>query len=680
MRAWPFLPLLSGLFLAAGPAVAEGDDIAGITVTAPRLERPLEREPAALTRLEGQDLAPARSGRNLGEVLEAVPGIAVTNRHNFAQGVRLSSRGFGARAAFGIRGLRLRLDGLPLTLPDGQSQVDTVDLDSVVATEIRRGPAAVPYGNAAGGVVDLRTAEGFTGPDGARLALQGGSHGFRKAHLRVADADEAGAWHLAAGDLSQAGHRDQSRVDKRLARLSTTRLLAGGRELRVIVGAMDTPFAEDPGGLTRAQWEADPTAADPDAVTLDAGQRVDQQDAGVIWRDPASLPGEIRARFFASRRDFEQQLPFYFENEGEPAAENRVGYQRAFHGLRLAYGDDGHWGGVPLTALVGLDADRQVDDRVRFVVDEQRRVQEQTVDERQTATATGLFARAGFGLGAATEVTLGLRLDRLRLAVDDRHGGAADESGTRSFTEPSGGLGITRQWGAQTLYANVTTAFESPTFVELADPDGGGGMNPGLEPQRAVNREVGGRGRLADGAGWEVALFSVRVRGELVPYEQDGRDFYENAGATRRDGLEAGLTLEPGPGWSVRGAATLARYRFTSFEDGAGDYGGNALPGLPAWQGELVVRRGDEAGGVALAVRHHGRSYADNANRERVAPWTVADLRAHRQWGRWRAFAAVENLADADYPANVRINSGPAWYEPAPGRSLRLGVAVDFAR
>lgn len=678
MRVWPLLPCLSALFSA--PVSAEADDASGITVTAPRLERSLEREPAALTRLEGRALAPARSGRNLGEVLEAVPGIAVTNRHNFAQGVRLSSRGFGARSAFGIRGLRLHLDGLPLTLPDGQSQVDTVDLDSVVATEVRRGPASVPYGNAAGGVVDLRTAEGFTGPDGARLALQGGSHGLRKAHLRVADADEAGAWHLAAGDLSQTGHRDQSRVDKRLARFSTTRLLAGGRELRIIAGAMDTPFAEDPGGLTRAQWEADRGAADPDAVTLDAGQRADQQDAGVIWRDPASLPGEIRARLFASRRDFEQQLPFYFENEGEPAAENRVGYQRAFHGLRLAYGDDRRWGGVPVTALVGLDADRQADDRVRFVVDEQRRVQEQTVDERQTATAAGLFARAGFGLGAASEVTLGLRLDRLRLAVDDRHAGSVDDSGSRTFTEPSGGLGITRQWGEQTLYANATTAFESPTFVELADPDGGGGMNPDLEPQRAVNREVGARGPLGDAARWELALYSVRVRNELIPFERAGRDFYENAGSTRREGVEAGLDWAPAAGWSLRAALTAADYRFVDFEDREGnDYGGNELPGLARWRGELVARRDLGPGGLALAARYQGRRFADNANEVRVGPRTVADLRAHWRRGGWRLFAAVENVADVDYPANIRVNNDAGYYfEPAPGRALRVGLAIPL--
>ena len=679
-RHWLFLALLA-LPIAPYPATAVADEtgVTGITVTAPQLERPVEEIPAAVTRLEEEELEPARSGRTLDEVLEAVPGVRFDNRYNFAQGVRVSSRGFGARAAFGIRGLRLQVDGVPLTLPDGQSQVDAVDLDSVIASEVRRGPASVLHGNATGGILDLQTAEGFTGPDGARLTLQGGSHGFRKAYLRAAGAGDGGAWHAAVSDLSQEGHRDQSAVDKRLVRLSTTRLLEAGRELRLIVGAMDTPFAEDPGGLTREEMERDPGMADPDAVTLDAGQRVDQQDVAAIWRDPASLPGEVTARLFASRRDFQQQLPFYFEVAGEPAAENRVGYRRLFYGARLAWSREGRWAGRPVDGLVGLDVDRQADNRERHVVDETRTVREQTVDERQTATSTGLFGRLGMAAGEATGIILGLRLDRLRLAVDDRLPEPADDSGSRTFAEVSGGLGLTRAVGEQTLYANLTTAFESPTFVELADPDGGGGMNPDLEPQRAVNREVGARGPLGDTARWELALYSVRVRNELIPFERAGRDFYENAGSTRREGVEAGLDWASSGGWSLRAAFTAADYRFVDFEDREGnDYGGNELPGLARWHGELVARRDLGPGGVALAVRNQGRRFADNANEVRVAPRTVADLRAHWRRGGWRLFAAVENLADADYPANIRVNNGPGYFEPAPGRTLRLGLAIPL--
>lgn len=646
-------------------------------MTAPRLERPLAETPAAVTRVERDEPA-GRRGLTLDEGLETVPGLFIQNRRNFAQGVRISSRGFGARAAFGIRGLRLRLDGLPLTLPDGQSQVDTIDLDAVTSVEVRRGPASVLYGNATGGVIDIRTAEGFGMPRSPVARLQAGSHGFRKANLRAGGAGDLWAYHLSGTAQAIDGHRAQSASEKRLARASATRLFSGGRELRLIAGAMDTPYAEDPGGLTKDQMAADPTRADADAVLLDAGQEVDQQDLGAIWTDPASLPGELSMRAFASRRDFQQQLPFVF-----PGAENRVGYERLFYGTRLEYADDGTWWGRKVEGVAGVDADRQVDDRVRHVVDATRTVRDQTVDERQTATAAGLFGRLGVAVTGTTGVTLGLRLDRLRLAIDDRLPSPTDDSGARTFTEPSAGLGLTHALGRHTVYANVTTAFETPTFVELADPAGGGGFNPDLEPQKAVNRELGARGPLPGGR-YELALFSVRVRDELVPFERSGRTFYENAAATRRDGVEAGVRLRPLAGWRARAALTVADYRFTEFEDRSGsDFDGNRLPGLPPYHGDLVVRREGARGFAELALRHVGPMYADNANSEETDPFTVADLRAGWHWAlaggrRLSVFGGIDNVTDELYPANVRINTGPAYYEPAPGRTYHAGVEIGF--
>ncbi|MFP4616020.1 MAG: TonB-dependent receptor family protein [Thiohalorhabdus sp.] len=680
----PFSALLAGL-LAMSPAGAQDEEtLEPVTVTAPRLERPLAETPAAVTRVEGEERRAGRPGRTLDEGLEGVPGLYFQNRHNFAQGLRISSRGFGARAAFGIRGLRLRQDGLPLTLPDGQSQVDTVDLDAVESVEVRRGPASVLYGNATGGVIDLRTAEGFAMERSPVVRLQAGSHAMRKANVRAGGTRGDWGYHASATAFAQDGHREQSAAEKYLARGSATGRFAGGRELRLIAGAMDTPFAEDPGGLTREELEADPGQADPDAVTLDAGQSVDQQDLGAVWTDPASLPGELTARAFASRRDFEQQLPFYFEQDGEPAAENRVGYRRWFYGTRLEYADEGTWGAVPVEGVVGVDVDRQEDDRVRHVVDEERTVREQTVDERQTATAAGLFSRVGMAVTDATGITLGLRVDRLRLAIDDHLADPVDDSGARTFTETSVGLGLTHAVGDHTFYANLTTAFESPTFVELADPAGGGGFNPDLEPQRAVNRELGVRGPVGTLGAYDLALFSVRVRDELVPFERDGRTFYENAGATRREGLEAGLELEPAAGWNLRAALTLADYQFTRFRDRAGeDSAGNEIPGLPPYHAGLTLRRSWERGFAEAGLRHAGPTYADNANTAEVDAYTVADLRAGLRWPLpgerlLTLYGGVENLADADYVANVRVNTGPGYFEPAPGRTAYAGVEVGF--
>lgn len=677
------LVVLLGTLADVHPAHAddvEAAELEPVRVTVPRMERDLYGTPAAITRVDEDRLRESRMGVQLEESLARVPGLVLQNRYNFAQGQRISTRGFGARAPFGVRGIRVRVDGFPETLPDGQSQVDSIDLDSATAIDVLRGPSAVLYGNATGGVIDIHTADGRDRVRGPDVRVDGGSHGLRKLATSAGDVHGRWAWHLSGSLLDYDGYRDQSRVEKRLLNARAAREFDGDREFGVVFSALDLPTAEDPGALNAEQVAAAPRQATVNAVALNAGQQVRQQRVGLSWRDSGTFSGDLVARAFHARRDFEQQLPF-------PGA-SLVGFDRAFHGVGLDYSDAAAIGRRPVRYVIGFDADRQVDDRVRHMVDSAGNVGVQTVDERQQATATGVFGQLDVPLADELVLALGLRFDRIRFRIDDHLTDDGDDSGRRSFDEPSSSVGLLWRVGRDhRLYATFSTAFETPTFVEFANPDGSGGFNPDLEPQYAVNREVGARGFLGRDLRYDLSLFSVRTRNEIVSFRLDGndRDFFENAARTERDGIELGLEHFATDWLTLSVAWTWADYRFGDFTDREGnEFDGNRLPGEPR---NVLFAEADwrlpGGGHFTIDARHFGQRYSDNENEREAGSHTLFNARLGRDWriGEARVLGAwigVDNVLDEDYLANVRINAGDGFREPGPGRTWYAGLRWQF--
>lgn len=667
------------LILATLSLPAPADSLDPILITAPRMERNLLDVPAAVDRVDRRAIHQGRAGLTLDEPLRGVPGLFLQNRYNFAQGLRISTRGFGARAPFGIRGIRIRLDGFPETLPDGQSQTDAIDLHSAERIEVIRGPAAVAYGNAAGGVIDITTADGRDAIHGQVLSADLGSDRLRQAGMRLGGSEGEWAHNVSASTLRFDGHRDHSETEIRRFNAKVTRAFGRERELQTVLTLLDNPFTEDPGGLTAAELAADRTAAAPNAEPLDAGQTAEQQRLGLRWRDRAAAGGELTLRGFYTWRDFEQQLPF--------PGSSLLGYQRDFFGLGAEYGNRARFAGRPLNWIVGADLDRQIDDRFRFAVDGDGTVQSRTADERQQATAAGLFVQADLGLTERFDVSVGLRFDRVRFTIDDHLTADGDDSGARRFDETSASLGALYTLApGHRLYANVSTAFETPTFTEFADPDGSGGFNPDIEPQQALNHELGVRGRIGDRLRYDLALFRVDVRDEIVPFQDNGRDFFENAARTERDGIELGLDWIATDRLTLAAAWTWSEYRFERFLDRDGnDFGGNRLPGLPEHLLHVEADWQDADGRFArLDARLVDAVFADNANTVRVDDYAVLNARLGRSWylgggRRLDAWAGLDNLTDTEYIANVRINAGAGrHFEPAPGRSLRAGIEYGF--
>lgn len=680
--------IFSGLTAAGAFSVANAQDDPQsaetvIEVTSPRLIRDLYETPAAVSVVDTPDIREGQQRLQLDESLDTVPGLFFQNRYNFAQNLRLSTRGFGARAPFGIRGIRIQVDGIPYTLPDGQSQIDAVDLDSAQRIEVIRGPSSVQYGNASGGVIDITTARGDGQPPGARLRQDIGSDDYYKTTAQANGVNGNVSGIATMSWLNYKGYRDQSEVEKGLFNGRLSREWDDGQRLTATFNALYTPKAEDPAGLTAAQVEEDRRQATANAERLDSGQEVDQQTLGLLYETPVVGAGDLTVSTFFTRRDFAQQLPF--------PGPSRVAYDRQFYGISSDYQQGSDVAGLPLTWMVGADLHRQVDERRRYLVFFSG-VNGQTQEETQNGTTAAVFAQGDLAVTDRFNLSLGTRFDRLRLSVDDERLQDGDDSGSRTYNEFSGFAGVSyRTAPRQQVYATIGTAFEAPTFTEFANPDGSGGFNPDIEPQQALNREVGVRGGFGDGFSYDLALFSIRVDDEILPFEINNRTFYENAGRTERNGVELGVGWDISYAWRITSALTLADYTLEDFEDEQGNNAdGNRLPGLPREQWVTEVEwRGDGQRFAAMEWQYVGDLYAENSNQTKVSDYWLFGIRAGDtvRFGSQslNLYGGVRNLLDEDYFSNIRINANAdrpvedrGYFEPAPGRTFYAGVEWVF--
>ncbi|MDW5375818.1 TonB-dependent receptor [Halomonas sp. HP20-15] len=686
--------VLAPTAVAQTTAATQPDPVPVIEVTAPRLDRELYATPAALSVVEREEIAQGQQRVRLDESLVRVPGVYLQNRNNFAQGERISIRGFGARTPWGVRGITLMVDGIPYTLPDGQAQTDAIDLDSAERIEVIRGPAAVQYGNAAGGVISITTADGRDDP-GSSVRLGGGSDGYRKLSAQNGGADGPWSHHVSFSALEIDGYRDHSAAEKYLFNAKLRRELGDDRAVTAIVNLLDSPSAEDPGGMTRELVREDREGTidsegfyDYSPERIDAGQEVDQQVIGLQYEDLSAGPGEFYLKGFYLHRDYQQQLAFAGGSPSITDVQNYVAYDRDYYGGSAEYHQALELGGLPLRYMTGIDVARQVDDRhsddVLIDGEHVRRSQ----DETQKATSIGAFVQGDLDLTERWTLSLGTRYDRVRFDIDDQllsDGG--DGSGERTFDQWSGSAGLSfRYLPTHQFYLSTGTSYETPTFSEFANPYGGGGFNPDIEPQKAWNREIGLRGNFAYGLDYDVALFSTRVRDSLIAYENAaGKTYYRNAGKSRHEGVEASLGWQFTPAWRVDSALTLARYEFEDYAANGNDYDGNRIPGLPeqTWNNQLTWQGLDERF-ATLETQYVGDMVADDANQVEVDDYWLVNLRAGDGWRLGgdtllTGYVGVRNLFDREHYANLLINaSNERYFDTAPGRTFYAGVGVEF--
>ena len=661
-------------------------EIETIVVEATRMSRPLDQVPGAVSVVSQDEIQLGRQQLGLDEALTRVPGLFMQNRYNFAQDLRISIRGFGARAAFGIRGIKILVDGIPETLPDGTGQVDSIDLGATRNIEVIRGPSSSLYGNASGGVISITSEDGPEVPFiSARLAA--GENDFQKLQMKAGGQTDRVNYFLSLSDTEIDGYRAHSQAENTQFSGRFNFDLGNERSLLAVVNTTDQPISNDPGGINAAQAAADPSSARDRNVAYDTGEALDQERIGFVYSTPIGDSGELAARTYLVWRDFQNKLPQF------PVAD-AVDLERFFAGGGVTYTRTGTLGGMPNRLIMGFDTDDQDDERKRFLND-QGTLGPLLFDQDENFTARGVFLQNELSLSDQLQFTLGLRYDEVEYSVTDNFLGDGDDSGRREMDDVSPMLGIVYGLSPTlSLYGTVSTAFETPSTTDFANPSGGGGFNPTLNPQSATNFEVGLRGTVGDRHYYELAVFDVNVDDELVPTDVDGRNFFENAGESSRTGIELAFVSNP----TDRIRASLS-YAYTDFEfddfrvvsvDAGGvptvvdDFSGNVIPGTVEHLlfGEVSYTHPSGWFG-AFDLLYVGEQFANNANTVEVDAYTVANVRVgfERAIGSTivSPFFGINNLFDESYNANIRLNAfGARYFEPAPDQNIYAGVSVRF--
>ena len=687
---------------ACWPLAAIADDIRNpmnvVVVSGTRAEHTSFDLPAAIDVVDAAQIGAAQLRVNASEALAAVPGIVVRNRENYAQDLQISSRGFGTRSAFGVRGVRLVADGIPATMPDGQGQAATSNRDLAERIEVLRGPFSALYGNHSGGVVQLFTREPTDKPT-VEASFTGGSYGQRKLDTNASGRSGGIGYLIDASRFETDGYRDHSAAtrDQAYAKLvveptSTSRLVITASGLR----QDDT---QDPLGVTWDTFRRDPRAGEIDttdtqspkrtlAERYDTRKSINHKQFGATFEQRFGQD-RLQVTAYGGNRRVIQYQSFSRGFQAPPTHSGGViDFDRDFYGI------DANWravrtvAGGTLRTTAGLEMAESKDARQGFenfigntfgVKGNLRR------DEQNDVTSVDPYVQVEWERDQWV-LTGGLRHSRVDFDVEDRYLSNGNDSGGTDFRHTTPLVGVLYKISPTlNVYASAARGFETPTMNESFYSGTGGGFNFALQPAIGTHLEVGAKAMVASGVRVNAALFQVKTKDELVvDASAGGRTSYRNASATLRQGGELSVDAELGAGWNARLAMSMLH---AIYDEGFGAVPkGSRLPGVPksSFYGELGWKEAAGRYGAALETVANSRVYAEDTNTAQTAPgYAVVNARvqASQQFGGWRLrqFARLNNLFDRDYVGSVIVgDANRRYYEAAPGRNWLLGVSAQY--
>jgi len=652
------------LFFGQGTSHTSTITLDEIALEAPKLKTSRFVIPASVSSINLLPLQGYQQQLSLQEYLRSVPGLFTLNANNYAQDLRLSIRGFGSRAAFGIRGIQLIVDGIPETTPDGQGQVDNLPLGLLSRLEVLRGPAASLYGNAAGGVLYLTTLDSLEG-ESSRWRSTLGSYGYQNHQLTsyVGGQKTSALFHI--NRTFTKGFRTFSGLTQNVFNTKIKHELSSHSKLNFQLNYTHSPRAEDAGGLKLEETQTDFRQARKQNVDYDTFEKISQFKVGMRWEQQWGSQWSLDSYAFYSFRDFYGKLPF--ENGGI------VDLFRNYYGMGTRLNYEESLSKLTHRWQLGLESSAQRDQRNRY----------QNLIGTQGNLVFSQLERFGtLGMSVLDElqwekflVRTGLRFDYQTLGAD-----TVDKGQEYTVLNPSIGLSYAVS-AAQRLFVNFSTSFETPTLSELsANPTGGAGLNLDLDPSKAINYELGWKTRGAS-TFFEATGFFIQSTNEILPYELEafpGRSFYQNAGATRRYGIELAGAFQ-WKRWDIQASLTQAQYQFKG-QDAAEVVDNKSLPGIPNSQAFLqLLYTSSNDWKWMLSGELVGRFYANNSNSVVIQSFQKLRFQAQNTfqvpWGELHVLGGINNLLNTTYFDNIRLNAfGGRYYEPAPGRNFYLGV------
>ncbi|SBM99578.1 putative iron outer membrane receptor [Klebsiella variicola] len=688
---------LPALLLPLIAAAQAADEQTMVVTAAPTTVSELDT-PAAVSVVNGDEMRQAAPRVNLSESLGAVPGLQVQNRQNYAQDLQLSIRGFGSRSTYGVRGLRIYVDGIPATMPDGQGQTSNIDIGSVDTIEVLRGPFSALYGNSSGGVINVTSQTG-TQPPTVEASSYYGSFGTwhygMKATGAVGDGSHAGDvdYTVSTNRFTTHGYRDHSGARKNLANARLGVRINDVSKLTLLLNSVDIK-ANDAGGLTADEWRDNPRQS-PRGDQYDTRKNTRQTQAGLRYERQLSAQDDLSVMMYAGERETTQYQSIPRAPQLKPShAGGVIDLTRHYQGIDTRLTHRGELL-VPVTLTAGLDYENMSERRKGYenfvMVNGAPQYGEQGAlrrNERNLMWNVDPYLQTQWQLTDKLSLDAGVRYSSVWFDSNDYYitPGNGDDSGDASYHKwlPAGSLkyALTDAWN---VYLSAGRGFETPTINELSyRSDNQSGLNFGLKPSTNDTVEIGSKTRIGNGL-FTAALFQTNTDNEIVvDSSSGGRTSYKNAGKTRRQGMELGLDQQFGESWRLKAAWTWldATYRTNVCDDASCN--GNRIPGIARNMGYASFGYQPEQGWYAGSdIRYMSDIMANDENTAKAPSWTVVGLTTGYKWSYGRMdmdlFGRVDNLFDREYVGSVIVNeSNGRYYEPASGRNYGIGLNLAW--
>ncbi|MDM5181467.1 TonB-dependent receptor [Massilia sp. DJPM01] len=687
----------AGMAAAAdAPASAPLADV--VVISGSRVEHGSFDLAAAIDVLDAARIRDGQLRVNASESLSAVPGLVAQNRQNYAQDLQISSRGFGARSAFGVRGVRLIADGIPATMPDGQGQAATFNLDMADRIEVLRGPFSAIYGNHSGGTVQLFTRDGQGRPS-VEGSVIGGSNSTRKVDVNAQGEANGIGYVIDTSRFETDGYRAHSAATRDQGFAKLTLAPTSTSKLTLTASALSQDDTQDPLGVTWATYQRDPRAGETDATDTQTPKRIitdryntrksiDHKQVGAAFEQRLG-DDRVRAMVYGGNRQVIQYQAFSkFVQTPASQSGGVVDFERDFYGADINWLSVRSMAGGKLSTTIGVDYGRSSDQRQgyeNFVGNQFGLQGKLRRDESNTVSSFDPYVQSEWQ-GGDWVLTAGLRHSRMKVSVDDRFVSNGNDSGGVSYRHTTPMLGaLVKISPTINVYASAARGFETPTLNELFYSGAGAGFNFGLKPATSTHVEAGVKAYIGSNTRINGALFHVKTSDELVvDVSGGGRTSYRNASETLRKGAEVSLDSNFGAGFSARLALTALN---ATYQQGFGNVAaGSHLPGVPKANlfGELAWKSRNDGFGAALETIASSKVYAEDANADIAAPGYAilnARFQAKQALGGWRLkqFVRLNNLSDRRHVGSVIVgDANKRFYEAAPQRNWLAGVSAQY--
>jgi iron complex outermembrane receptor protein len=697
------LNAVAALFALGASSVATAADNADapvevVVVSATRVGHTVFDMPAAIDVVDAARIHESQARVNASEALAAVPGLVAQNRQNYAQDLQISSRGFGARSTFGVRGVRLIADGIPASMPDGQGQAATFNLDMAERIEVLRGPFSAIYGNHSGGVIQMFTRDGEGSPT-VETSLTAGSYGTRKADVNAQGKQAGVGYVLDASRFETDGYRAHSAATRDQAFAKLTVEPMDNAKLTIVANALRQDDTQDPLGVTWATYQRDPRAGETDATDTQVPKRtladryntrksIDHTQVGATWEQRFGQD-RLRVTAYGGNRQVIQYQAFSRGFQAPPTHSGGVvNFDRDFYGTDLSWMHVSQLAGGKLSTTVGVEYGRSTDGRQGYenFIGAQLGVRGALRrDEQDKVSNLDPYVQAEWQSGPWM-LSAGLRRSTVKISVADRFLSNGNDSGSLEYSHTTPVLGVLYRVSPMlNVYASAARGFETPTLNELFYSGTGGGFNFGLQPAKSTHLEAGIKSKLDERTSINAAVFQVRTTDEVVVDSSGGgRTSYRNASKTLRQGLEVSLDSSWRHGLSTRVALTSLRAIYDQ------SYGavleGSRLPGVPNANAyaEVAWKDSGDRYGAALEAIASSKIYADDGNVDQPAPgYGILNARvsAKQQWRGWcfKQFVRLNNLLDKNYVGSVIVgDTNKRYYEAAPQRNWLIGASAQY--